>query len=501
MGKPPTSVSPDTIAKRAAVESAREAVMRYLRALQSASDHPRLSMDDIRKEAKVGASSTFGKHFKPGGTCDFPATAARVHDSLAKLDDEMPEWLKYIAKCAADRNAALSALNQVLGAFGEEARSLPASERDIAPFSTIDLDLNIFVEEGSDSRLIPLPSFKDYQTGRVVDDRHRAIFDALETDRICHVKGLPSAGKTTAAMAAVFRFLSKAFQARYLRLTHVVDPVLAGSVFRTMLSGGERQVIVIDDAQRDPLLTSELLRAWKAKHLESPAKCPRLLIIGTTIDYPSTVSSHLRMEWPDETIDLAIGPDQLSSIARFYVFKAAGRSIDIPSNVANNWSKSFGNHLHAFCFSLLAAASEIGFGNRWVLSKQRGLEWIAENWLHTRRGPSSAPIESDEHSNLNCLCVFAHQDLELAVPPSALPCPTVLPFRHCRNLGIVSQSRRVIKVASNETYFELKEPGWGELILEAGGVSDDECTALRVSAMIGNPTLSNMVALRLRHPQ
>lgn len=498
MGRPPTGVSPDTEAQRYAVAKAREAVEQFLNALQFAAGHPQLPMSEIRGATSTGTDSAFGKHFRPHGTCNFRNVASKVHDALAKLGDNNPEWRTYLARCAAKKDAALHSLNEVLEAFGADAKPLPPSERDLAPFSPIDPSLDIFIGAASDARLIPMPSFEDYKARRVVDDRHNAIFTVLEDNKLCHVRGVPSAGKTTAALVAVFRVLSKTFEGRYLRLTHVVDPLATGSAFRTMLAEGERQVIVIDDAQRDPELTRDLLRAWKAQYKHDPAKCPRLLMIGTRIAYPDTVPQTLRMDWPDETIDLSIGPDQLGAIARFYIFKATGREVGIPSNVAHNWSKSFGNHLHAFCFSLLAAARQIGVGNYWVLSRKRGLEWISDNWLHTRNGPFSAPIASEEHQNLNCLCVFADQDLEMTVPESALPCPTILPLRHCRTLGIVSQRRRLNAAPDDDAIFHLMEHGWGGLILEAGGVSQEDRKVLRRSAMIKRLELFTTAARRLR---
>jgi hypothetical protein len=452
----------------------------------------------VRKRLKVSNDYRYRGAFHEGKRAKHIEIVGEVYDEIEGLFGD-PDYASAAKASAPEVIAACQALNAVLDAFNKPVRRLPVERQGVLPFAAVNSSLWFFAREGASSHPLPQPTFEDFDKGRVIESRRAPVQERLEHSNgsLCYLRGTSAYGKTTTALVIAFAEQRRGFAASYLDFSHDYDYDDASivSAFEVLLARGEKQIVVIDNAHRNPRLVRSLRSRWDAVE---KGKRPKFLIVGTRVSYPPTMQAEYVMHWPEEsTLDLVLEPSNFGDIAKFYVTRARSWAIDPPELTQLTWSRLFANHLHAFTFAVLARAQQLGQDNNWALSVDHALTWIRENWLRRPGRGDSVPIGDKELDNLVTLCAFGDDRFELAVPEVALPHADEH-LRHHRSMGVVLHSERTRPSRDTEQIYQLMEHGWGELILQAARIPLENREAIRAEAMARSPVLSLAVATRLR---
>ncbi len=471
-----------------ALEAAREAI-RHLCARVKAKGGP--PVDIIRTDLGLGKGTTYDRNFRSGSDSNFAVISKNVIAALNawQANTELA-YVVHIIACTASLEIAIDRVNDFRVSIGKEPIDVRTTINRYEPFELINETSSLFTAPNT---VLPVPVYGDYVSSNnkvPVLAKHDDIYDRLEKVRFCHVRGIASCGKTIAALNTAFRYLNRhQFKALYVDLgVHADPPSLVRAMFQ-IVKDGERALIIIDNAHRQPELLVMLKKEW-----ERANDRPRLhIIVGTTIS-ASRVRRGLLLEWPSDTIELAADKDLFGGIATFLVKKFTGATVHPGDLQQETWHRIFGGHLHAFSFAVLDSLDALK-DLRWSLSKRQAYHWINHNWLHRQIRGQAEPISKHEHQDLDCISVFGAQQLEVAVPENILPSDSHSPFLYLRTLGIVREVKPVGLVAGASRY-RLMEPGWGELILAAGHVSEEDQRDILAKTLRRSPAFARTVSMR-----
>jgi hypothetical protein len=334
------------------------------------------------------------------------------------------------------------------------------------PFVPVDDSFPLFHLPGASD---PFPSRQDYLDGTVPAFAADAeLLARLQTHGWACCIDVASVGKTTLALRVACTPEQRAHPVFYLDLKRELEddadasPVAA--VGRLARAG---TLLILDNSHYQPELARQLWEQWHAKPAESRG---RLLLIATRIHQPVVVTPEQDLIFFERhpinpAIFLQPTPEDLGSLAKHLYRRIGGTKCppmpEPPADVLADWHATYRAALNAFTFAVLDTLADFQKG-KWSLPPTRASAWVRKQWL--------SKLDAPELENAICLAAFGSQELELLVLNDALPQPGKL--EKLFELGLVSQALRGL--FNQYRQFELREPGWGRLILAALTPSVDE---------------------------
>jgi hypothetical protein len=334
------------------------------------------------------------------------------------------------------------------------------------PFVRIDDDFPLFHVQGASD---PFPSRQEYLDGIVPAFAADAeLLTRLQTHGWACCIDVASVGKTTLALRVASTHEQRRHPVFYLDLKREIEddpessPVAA--VNRLARAGA---LLILDNSHYQPELARQLWQQWHAKPSESRG---RLLLIATRIHQPIVVTPEQDLVFFEKhpinpAIHLQPTPEDLGRLAKHLYRRIGGAKCppmpEPPADVLAKWHAIYRSALNAFTFAALNALADFHKG-KWSLPPSRASAWVRKHWL--------SKLDARELENATCLAAFGAQELEMLIPYTALPQPGKM--EKLFKLGLVSQT--MSGRLKQFRLFELREPGWGRLILAALPPSVDE---------------------------
>ena len=342
------------------------------------------------------------------------------------------------------------------------------------PFVPVDDTFPLFHLPGASD---PFPSRQDYLDGTVPSFAADAeLLARLQTHGWACCIDVASVGKTTLALRVASTPEQLGNPVFYLDLKRELEddtdasPVAA--VSRLARAGA---LLILDNSHYQPELARQLWHQWHAKPSESRG---RLLLIATRIHQPVVATPEQDLVFFERhpvnpAILLQPTPEDLGHLAKHLYRRIGGAKCppmpEPPAEVLADWHDTYRAALNAFTFAVLDTLADFQKG-KWPLPPSRASAWVRKHWL--------SKLDAPELDNAICLAAFGSQELEMLVPDTALPQPGKL--ENLFELGLVSQSLR--GQFNQYRSFELREPGWGRLIVGALTPSVDEEEILLTTA-------------------
>ncbi|QDV90589.1 hypothetical protein RAS2_16690 [Phycisphaerae bacterium RAS2] len=349
--------------------------------------------------------------------------------------------------------------------FPATLRSLTPAAR-CWPFVRVDDDFHLFHVYGASD---PFPTRQEYIDGHVpafaVDIELRKRLQAHGW--ACCID-VASVGKTTLALRAATAIEQRTHPVFYLDLKKEIEedadssPVTA--VSRLARPG---TLLILDNVHHQPELARQLWQQWHDKPFDSRG---RLLLVATRIHRPVVVTpvhDLMFFERHPENPAMSIRPtpEDLGRIAKHLYRRIGGAKLppmpEPSAKVLAEWHSIYGAALNAFAFAALDSLANFQ-KNKWSLLPSRASIWVHEHWLNK--------LDIEERENTICLATFGAQEIEIHVSAEALPHPGKMEKLFA--LGLVTQTQR--GQLKQYRQYELREPGWGRLILGALSSPIDE---------------------------
>jgi hypothetical protein len=335
------------------------------------------------------------------------------------------------------------------------------------PFIRVDGGFPLFHVPGAND---PFPTRQEYFDGDVPAlAADVELLERLQTHGWACCVDVASVGKTTFALRAATAPEQRVHPVFYLDLKKEIqdDPDASpiAAVHRLARSG---TLLILDNIHHQPQLARQIWDQWNAKPRESRG---RLLLVGTRVHQLVVVSPEHDLRFferhsANPAILLQPTPSDLGRLAKhLYHRRTAGARCapmpEPPAEALAEWHSVYRAALNAFTLAVLDSLADFQ-KNKWPLPPSRASAWVRKHWLEKLDGP--------ELENTICLAVFGAQELEILVQDDALPHPGKMD--KLLELGLVAETRR--GQLKQYRQFELREPGWGRLILAAVTVPVDE---------------------------
>jgi len=355
------------------------------------------------------------------------------------------------------------------------------------PFILVDEEFPLFRVPGSN---IPFPSRREYLDGDVpCFTADSEIEVRLQNHGWACILDVASVGKTTLALRTATNRRQQLHPVFYLDLKEEnideteTNPV--GTIRRLARPG---TLIIVDNLHHNIGLARRLWQHWS---YVSPESRGHLLLIGTEIHQSVVVGpehdlTFFRNHPTNSAITLDPTAEDLGHMAKYIYKRVAGATPlmpEPPASVLAEWHCDYRAALNGFSFAVLNSLANFQKG-AWSLPPSRASEWVEEKWLKH--------LDAREIENVICLAAFGAQDLEIRIPNEALPNPSKV--HKLYELGLISESR-FGRLGQYRT-IELREPGWGRLILAARN-SSIEPEQVRFAAAARNPEVAVYLASRL----
>ncbi|HRI13044.1 MAG TPA: SIR2 family protein, partial [Verrucomicrobiota bacterium] len=334
------------------------------------------------------------------------------------------------------------------------------------PFVRVDDEFPLFHVPGASD---PFPTRQEYLDGDVPTFAADAeLTTRMQTHGWACCIDVASVGKTTLALRAATTHEQRAHPVCYLDLKREIEeeadasPVAA--VNRLARPG---TLLILDNIHYQPELARQLWQQWNAKPSDSRG---RLLLVATRIHQPVVVTPEHDLTFferhpANPAILLQPTPEDLGRLAKhLYHRVGCGKCPPMPEPPAEalaEWHPVYRAALNAFTFAVLDSLADFQKG-KWPLPPSRASAWVRKHWL--------GKLDAPELENAICLAVFGAQELEMLVQDDALPHPGET--KKLFELGLVAQTQS--GQLKQYRQFELREPGWGRLVLAALTPSVDE---------------------------
>ena len=377
--------------------------------------------------------------------------SARKHYFLAKEQDAAA------LSCLADKPA-----NLIPVAYRDHAQ-LPNLLRALTPlqrpwpFIELGPASGPVRKPGSLALDIPLPSWQELLDGDVpamaVD---LTVSAALRTHGWALVYDVASVGKTTLALRLAAGPEYRNTPAFYLDLAQIGsgDDVEPANIFAVVQRLAHTQsLLILDNVHWSPQVTLDLWNWW----LNRP-RSSYLLMMATRIQYTGGIAGDdglivIEHHPSNPAIPLRPEAEDLPPILNYIIKRICGRNMGLqpPEQVLAEWHATFGNLMGAFTAAVTSHHPFLRSG-QWRLPRSAAADWIYNR--HFR------PLTQRVRENLICIAAFA--TLELDVIELALPHATHMSTL-LRN-GLVERRKHGL---GQHSYYVLREPDWGALLLDA----------------------------------
>ncbi|HZP98169.1 MAG TPA: SIR2 family protein, partial [Reyranella sp.] len=327
------------------------------------------------------------------------------------------------------------------------------------PFIAIDDDFPLFHIPGASD---PFPTRQEYLDCAVPGlSADEELQRRLKLHSWASCIDVASVGKTTLALRVASKPEHRKHPAYYLDLKNLsLDDTGADCLAAAHRLTRPETLLILDNIHHKPELARRLWQQWRSTPSDSRG---HLLLLGTQIHQPIVVKPDDDLAFfenhpTNPPVRLLITPETLGELAEHLHSRVAGttrlKMPKPPPAVLQEWHSNYRAALNAFTFAVLDSLSDFQNG-KWSLPPSRASAWVRKQWLER--------LDAYELANTLCLATFGAQELEMQVPNEALPHPGKL--HKLFELGLVSQTHR----GQFKQYksFELREPGWGRLILAA----------------------------------
>ncbi len=333
------------------------------------------------------------------------------------------------------------------------------------PFVQVDDQFPLFHVSGASD---PFPSRQEYVDGIVPAFAADAeLLRRLQAHGWACCIDVASVGKTTLALR-VATSREQRLHPFYLDLKREIeDDVEASPVAAVNRLARPGTLLILDNVHYKPELARQLWQQWLAKPSDSRG---RLLLVATRIHQPVVVTPEEDLTFferhpANPAILLQPTPEDLGRLAKHIYHRVGGAKCppmpEPPTEALAEWHPVYRAALNAFTFVVLDSLADFQNG-RWPLPPSRASAWVRKHWLDR--------LDAPELENAVCLAAFGAQELEMLVQNDALPHPGKT--KKLFELGLVAQTLR--GQLKQYRQFELREPGWGRLILAALTQSVDE---------------------------
>jgi hypothetical protein len=327
------------------------------------------------------------------------------------------------------------------------------------PFVPVDDSFPLFHLPGASD---PFPSRQEYLDGTVPAFAADAeLLAHLQTHGWACCIDVASVGKTTLALRVASTPEQRAHPVFYLDLKRELeDDADASPVAAVSRLARAGTLLILDNSHYQPELARQLWQQWHAKPAESRG---RLLLIATRIHQPVVDTPEQDLIFFEQhpinpAILLQPTPEDLGRLAKHLYRRIGGTKCppmpEPPVDVLADWHATYRAALNAFTFAVLDTLADFQKG-KWTLPPTRASAWVRKHWL--------SKLDAPELENAICLAAFGSQELEMRVSDAALPQRGKL--EKLFELGLVSQS--LSGQLKQYRWYELREPGWGRLILAA----------------------------------
>jgi hypothetical protein len=390
-----------------------------------------------------------------------PSNSQRRFIPLLLADCALPDTLRRY-KYVDFREESESAFTEVLATCQED---LPVVLRSVTPaarcwpFVRVDDEFPLFHVPGASD---PFPTRQEYLDGDVPTlAADSELLTRLQTHGWACCIDVASVGKTTLALRAATTHEQRAHPVFYLDLKREIEedadasPVAA--VNRLARPGA---LLIFDNIHYEPELARQLWQQWHAKPCDSRG---RLLLVATRIHQPVVVTPEQDLMFFERhpvnpAILLQPTPEDLGRLAKHLYHRVGGPKClpmpEPPTEALAEWHFIYRSALNAFTFAVLDSLADFQKG-KWPLPPSRASAWVRKHWLDK--------LDALELENAICLAAFGAQELEMLVLDEALQHPGKT--EKLFELGLVAQTQR--GQLKQYRYLELREPGWGRLILAA----------------------------------
>lgn len=342
------------------------------------------------------------------------------------------------------------------------------------PFVRVDDEFSLFHVDGAND---PFPTRKEYLNGSVP-----TLAADAEVQKRLHEYGwaccidVASVGKTTLALRAATALDQQAHPVFYLDLKkEFPNDADASPLAAAHRLARPNTLLIVDNIHHQPELARQI---WHQFSAQLSDRRGRLLLIGTRIHQPLVITPEQDLTFfENHSLNPAIlvqpTPADLGNLAKHLYRRVGGANcppMPEPSSEAlAEWHHDYRAALNAFAFAVLESLPDFQTG-KWSLRRSRASAWVRKHWLNN--------LDAQELENTICLSVFGTQELELFVEDGALPFPGKT--QKLFELGLVAQIER--GQLKQYRQFELREPGWGILILAALAPPIDEEQTLFAAA-------------------
>jgi len=418
----------------------------------------------------------FGKLLQWGANTFGRASAFR-HFRLCHLDevDKFGRQLKQ-----------LPGLNLKLITYGRDYTKLPSFLRKLSnalpckPFETVQSITWLFRQphqrpEDSDRpsldefrrRCVPRPSF------------WKPLMQTLRQHSFAWLRGLPSHGKTTAALLVATSREQSKHPTYYLDLNRAIKPDDGGSLRRIVGSLARPGVLfIIDNVNRDEASAREIYDAWKEQRPGS-----RLLAVGRADRSGGIMHSASKLADLGEYAVLAQAqPDDLAGIFWYMLrrLKPGAPPPTPPPERVQQWYNTFKGDVYAFCWAMTAQHRRLRAGN-WELPAESAGQFVFNKYLSS--------LSTNERENVLRLAAFAEE--EMGLPLEAFDGD---PFPICmKEKGLIQWDANK---GTGDGLFHFNEPALGELLTAAAGKSFNRSTeVIRICSSV--PSVAFVYAARM----
>lgn len=358
------------------------------------------------------------------------------------------------------------------------------------PFVRVDDEFSLFHVPGAND---PFPTRQEYLDGGVPTfAADSELLTRLQTHGWACCIDVASVGKTTLALRAATTHEQRAHPVFFLDLKNEIpddaDASPAAAVHRLARPG---TLLILDNIHHQPELARQLWQQWNAKASDSRG---RLLLVATRIHQPVVVTPEQDLMFfeshaANPAVLLQPTAADLGRLAKHLYHRVGGAKCppmpDPPAEALADWHQVYRAALNAFTFAVLGSLADFQKG-KWPLPPSRASAWVRQHWL--------AKLNAPELENTICLAAFGAQELEMFVQYDALPHPGEM--EKLFELGLVAQMQR--GQLKQYRHFELREAGWGQLILAAltPPVDDEETLFATASRHLQTAIV---LSARLRH--
>jgi hypothetical protein len=334
------------------------------------------------------------------------------------------------------------------------------------PFVRIDDDFPLFHVSGAND---PFPTKQEYIEGNVPTLAADAeLLQRLQAHGWACCIDMASVGKTTLALRTATTHEQEGSQVFYLDLKkEFPDGADASPLAAAYRLARPNTLLILDNIHHQPELARHLWQQFNAWPSNSRG---RLLLVATRIHQPVVGSPEQDLTFFERhPVNPAVlvqpSPSDLGRLAKHLYQRVGGPTYppmpEPPADALSDWHPVYRAALNAFTFAVLGSLAEFQMG-RWSLPASRASAWVRKYWLEK--------LDPSELQNTICLAAFGAQQLEMLVSNQALPYPDKV--EKLFQLGLVALTQR--GKLKQYGYLELREPGWGQLILAAHTPPVDE---------------------------